>query len=206
MKNDARTRYTRGRIVKAFYDALRGKPLPKVTVREICDRAEINRATFYHHYLDTYDLLEKLEAEILEELRRNIRWVMVSGERDAMERFLEEIRNIRQEEVPVPIFRIFEEDPSFSMRLMEVLYQESALRMDERLSDLTADEREMVYRFMISGGGGVLNQWVNGALDVTAAQVTNALYRMSEGLIGAVVPETRRITWREGNTGGRTNK
>ena len=206
MKNDARIRYTRERIVRAFYEILREKPLTRVTVREICERAEINRATFYRHYLDPYDLLEKVEEEILEELRRNIRQVMASGERDTTERFLEKMRQNRQEEGAAPLHRIFEEDPAFSARLMEVLYRESALRMDGRLSGLTADEREMVNRFMISGSGGVLNLWIRGELDATVAQVTNILYRMTEGLIEGAAPEIRRTMWKERGTDGRTRR
>ena len=50
---------------KRFFTALAGKELNKVTVREISDLADINRATFYHHYLDVYDLYDKVEQEIL---------------------------------------------------------------------------------------------------------------------------------------------
>ena len=41
------------------------KELSKVTVQEISDTADINRATFYKHYLDVYDLYDKLEQDIL---------------------------------------------------------------------------------------------------------------------------------------------
>ena len=34
------------------------------TVGEICAGAGINRSTFYRHYLDVYDLMEKTETEI----------------------------------------------------------------------------------------------------------------------------------------------
>lgn len=200
MKTDARVRYTRERIAQAFYGILRDKPLTKVTVREICERAEINRATFYHHYMDPLDLLEKLEEEILENLRQNIRRVMASGERDVTERFLEKMYQSRKDERSAPISRIFAEDPAFPARLVEVFYQESAMKMDKRLSSLTQEEREMVYRFMISGSGGVLNQWIKGEIDVTAAQVTDTLFCMSKGLIDAVLPKRREAVWKERDT------
>lgn len=52
MKTDARVRYTRMRIREAFFECLEKKPINKITVKEICDIAEINRATFYTHYAD----------------------------------------------------------------------------------------------------------------------------------------------------------
>ena len=43
MKTDARVRYTKMRIREAFLQCLRKKPVNKVTVKELCQLAEINR-------------------------------------------------------------------------------------------------------------------------------------------------------------------
>lgn len=45
---------------------MENKHLSKITVKEICEKAEINRAIFYRNYTDIYDLFEKLEAELME--------------------------------------------------------------------------------------------------------------------------------------------
>ena len=73
MASDARVRYTKMVIVQNFIKLLRQKPINKITVKEICDLAEINRATFYKHYLDVYDLLEKIESQFLAELLSKLR-------------------------------------------------------------------------------------------------------------------------------------
>ena len=39
-----------------------GKPLNRVTVREICEEAGINRSSFYSHYQDVFDMMERVEA------------------------------------------------------------------------------------------------------------------------------------------------
>lgn len=52
MKTDARIRYTRQTIQQVFIDLLKQKPLGKITVKEICEKAQINRSTFYKHYED----------------------------------------------------------------------------------------------------------------------------------------------------------
>ena len=66
MKTDARVRYTRKVIRDAFLDILKEKPVSKITVKEICDQAEINRGTFYKHYRDCYDLLHHIEEDGLQ--------------------------------------------------------------------------------------------------------------------------------------------
>jgi len=62
-KTDRRRRYTQSVIKEAFLALLRARPISKISVTEICKLADINRGTFYLHYLDPYDLLEKLEAQ-----------------------------------------------------------------------------------------------------------------------------------------------
>jgi len=67
-KLDKRTLKTRRAIVNGLSELLAEKELRKITVREIADKADVNRVTFYKHYYDIYDLYEKTEKEILSEL------------------------------------------------------------------------------------------------------------------------------------------
>ena len=46
----------------------RRKRIQDITVREISEKADINRGTFYLHYRDIFDLMEQIENELLEEL------------------------------------------------------------------------------------------------------------------------------------------
>ena len=55
-------------IKKAFIDLLKEKPASKVTATDIIHKANISRGTFYAHYLDTQDLLESFQRELIEQL------------------------------------------------------------------------------------------------------------------------------------------
>ena len=61
-KGNAKAQQTTRRIIQAFYQVYREKgQVSKVTVREICQLAQINRTSFYLHFQDVFDLLEKVE-------------------------------------------------------------------------------------------------------------------------------------------------
>lgn len=64
MSEDLRIKKTKLAIRTTFLELLAKKPLKKITVSEIIQTAQINRGTFYAHYLDKYDLLEKIEVEV----------------------------------------------------------------------------------------------------------------------------------------------
>ena len=49
------------------------KPLANITVKELCEQADINRGTFYRYYKDIYDLFNQLEKEMIS--AENINWV-----------------------------------------------------------------------------------------------------------------------------------
>lgn len=54
-KADRRILKTRAAIKEAFFSILEYKPVEKITVRELCDKADINRSSFYDHYIDYPD-------------------------------------------------------------------------------------------------------------------------------------------------------
>ncbi|RHN36006.1 TetR/AcrR family transcriptional regulator [Collinsella sp. AF29-7AC] len=62
-KIDRRRRYTLSVIREAFFALLAEVGFAKMTVADICRRAEINRGTFYLHYEDKYALLDALIDE-----------------------------------------------------------------------------------------------------------------------------------------------
>lgn len=55
---DPRVKRTRSYIQKAFIELLAEKDFENITIQHIMDRAELNRATFYNHFQDKYELLE----------------------------------------------------------------------------------------------------------------------------------------------------
>jgi len=53
---DLRVEKTKGSIVNAFLSLRARKPLEKITVKELCQLARINKSTFYTHYSDIFAL------------------------------------------------------------------------------------------------------------------------------------------------------
>lgn len=57
---DRRVQRTRRQILAAFIALTAERGFAAVTVRDITERAEVNRSTFYRYYLDKYDLLDAI--------------------------------------------------------------------------------------------------------------------------------------------------
>ncbi|MCH5193319.1 MAG: TetR/AcrR family transcriptional regulator [Oscillospiraceae bacterium] len=69
---DNRIEKTRQSIAKAFVELRSHKPLERITVKELCELAQINKSTFYCHYVDIYDLSEKVEQHIVSDIMKDL--------------------------------------------------------------------------------------------------------------------------------------
>jgi AcrR family transcriptional regulator len=70
---DPRVKRTRELIVRAFNELVAEKGHTGLTVQEIAERATINRATFYAHFTDQYELFDYVISEAFrKELRRRL--------------------------------------------------------------------------------------------------------------------------------------
>ena len=60
-----RIKMTKALLNDSFLNILKKKPLARITVKEICECADVNRSTYYVYYSDPYDQLNKMEQELL---------------------------------------------------------------------------------------------------------------------------------------------
>ena len=72
-REDRRTAYSKKVIRESLLALMQEKPLNKITVREICDKADVNRSTFYSYYMDIYDLHRAILKEFFRCQHRIIR-------------------------------------------------------------------------------------------------------------------------------------
>ncbi len=66
--DDRRVRRTKKLLKESLAVLLMQKRINDITVKEIVDLADVNRGTFYLHYRDIYDMLAKIENEMIVEL------------------------------------------------------------------------------------------------------------------------------------------
>ncbi|VDY72084.1 TetR/AcrR family transcriptional regulator [Streptococcus sanguinis] len=65
---EKKRRKTEKRIETSLLRLMKEQTFETISIRQLIDLAEVNRSTFYRHYLDKYDLLEKIEDQLLGDL------------------------------------------------------------------------------------------------------------------------------------------
>lgn len=69
---DLRIQKTRQNIFQAFIELREKYPLEKITVKELTERAQISKQTFYLHYRDMFDLSERIEQSMIQEMLKEL--------------------------------------------------------------------------------------------------------------------------------------
>lgn len=69
---DIRVTKTKNSIINTFLELRSKHSIEKITVKELCEKAMINKSTFYTHFKDIYDLSEYLENQVANEITANL--------------------------------------------------------------------------------------------------------------------------------------
>lgn len=67
-KENRRTRLTKRLLRESLLELLQEKPVDHITVKELCECAELNRSTFYAYYTDVSELYEEMGDELVDDL------------------------------------------------------------------------------------------------------------------------------------------
>lgn len=70
---DLRVLKTKKNIRDAFLELRKKQSLDEIKVNALCEKAMINKTTFYNHYQDIYELSEELESEVLDSFFNNFK-------------------------------------------------------------------------------------------------------------------------------------
>ena len=160
--NDRRAQKTRKALANALSELLTQKELHKITVQELCDKAELNRGTLYRHYLDVYDLYEKIEKETLVDLALLL---LDAGEQPTEEFFKKIIEYISQNR---SIFKmVFIPNTTGQMRtelsrMIKGIFQQKQIEKDQ--SSLSDAELNYMCSYRAQGCIAIISDWVTGDL------------------------------------------
>ena len=159
-KHNRRTQRTKRAIYTAFAELLSEKELHKITVQELVDRADIGRATFYTHYLDIYDLNEKIEGETMTE----IAYIALELDEQPAEEFFKSLLDYMYDNRAV-FKMIF--SPNNTGQLHADLTQmiEGVFRqVESEKTGSKLDDKRLAYisRYRAQGCLAVISMWVEG--------------------------------------------
>jgi AcrR family transcriptional regulator len=163
-KVDRRIKYSKMILKKSLVDLMREQPISKISVKMLCEAADINRSTFYAHYTDQYDLLRQLEQEVIAELEKHISKDDFSKESAQTVQILNQILvYIAKNEALFKILLGENGNSTFHKEIMLLAQQKTirALQSDQRIDPRTS---EYLQCFATTGALSIMQKWLQDGM------------------------------------------
>ena len=180
-KNNQRTRLSKILLKNALMDLLSEKgSVTKISVRELCERADLNRSTFYAHYSEPKELLEEVEAELLDATREHLQKIGAENDIGAHRYLLSFLIYIKENDKPFRTLLIDAGDPEFRSKFM----QQSIIQFVENLNiSFPKDQEQYIYSYILNGSTGVIIQWMRSDYSIDENAIVDLLFFINQSAL-----------------------
>ena len=159
MPENQRVRLSKQMLRQSLIELLNEKSIHKISVREICDKAEVNRSTFYKYFGSQYDLFNDMENEILRHVNEhlNIRPAVMA---DELAQVTKLIAFIGENAALCRVLINHNVDPNFPDALINLSFLRQWIASRFR-DEYTKTEMEYIYAMIVNGGYSIIRMWIN---------------------------------------------
>lgn len=159
-KVDRRVRKTKMQLRQGLARLMQKKSIKEITVKELVDEVDINRSTFYLHYTDIYQMLEKIEEEAMVDIRKAMEGCPAdSSDRDKIIPFLAQFFSILDSNRDLSLALLGPNgDMAFVERIERLIANKFLIKSN---FPQTSNEIQYAYAFCLNGCIGMIKSWLS---------------------------------------------
>ena len=162
-KVDRRVRKTKAQLRAGLARLMQKKSIKEITVKELVEEVDINRSTFYLHYTDIYQMLESIEAELMEEITHLVADYPLDplNNKESSYPFIEQIFTIQDHNKDICIALLGKNgDMAFVNRIEGLIAETVFQRLSSRMPKDNRDN-EYAYAYCLNGCVGMIKAWLS---------------------------------------------
>ena len=150
-KENRRIQMTRRLLKDALLELLETERIEKISVRTLCEKANVNRTTFYKYYTSQYDLLSEMETDLLTQINQCMQAKKAKGGLEKKLAFMKENMKLCQ------ILIGNQTDTDFQMKLLNL--PEVRQELEQNLHIENAKQKYM-REFVVNGSYAIVVRWL----------------------------------------------
>jgi len=174
-KTDRRVKYTIMVLKDALVEAMQSEHISKISVKSLCELADVNRSTFYAHFRDQYDLLHTIQREALDKIAEYLRSQDFNDNRPISQQVL--IRILDYVKKNANLFKaLFSDngDPDIRTEIMD-LTQIFPMDIYEAAGERI---RDYMIGFGAMGCISILQKWLNDGMPESTTQIAELIMQI----------------------------
>lgn len=178
-KVDRRITKSQEAIKKAVIDLMSEKKFDDITIQDIADKANVNRGTIYLHYLDKFDLLDKI---IEEHISRLTEICETASEMDFIESTVICFEYFERHYLFFSTMLVSEGAPYFRNRYLAFLIKDFRAEVDITQGKNSGMNEDILVQFIAAAYVRVMEWWLTNEMpyppEVMAEQLGDLIERI----------------------------
>lgn len=185
---DRRARRSRKLLKESLLELMRKKAFSEISVRDVTDRADMNRGTFYLHYSGTAELLRSLEEDLMEELQALIdEHIQETISKGTVYPVLEPVLDFvvaRRETCEI----LLRESDGFLQALQQLIRKNGGPLVETWFHPRNEALTDYLLSFLTWGFIGLLNEWFAQEMRLPREELIASAQRLADSAALAVFP------------------
>ena len=179
-KNDRRIKYTKMVLKQSLVTLLQSKPISKISIKEICETADVNRSTFYAHYADQYDLLRQIVQETLENVNEYLANYNFKEFEPESEQVMCSIFEYIVDNAELCKVLLGENgDISLQKEIMMIVQRQGIKEWKSKGAVINEDLLQYLFLFGVNGSIGVVQKWLQDGLKQSAREMAELMVKLT---------------------------
>jgi AcrR family transcriptional regulator len=192
-------RRTKKALQDSMIELMKRRSCLVITVKDICDAADVGRSTFYAHYQSQYDLLKEIEdhafagtVQVMD--KYDLGKHAEPSTQDLRAGFQELLKYIASNRDSIQVLLSENGDARFQQKFfMSTIERMRFIR--KRVGDKSPDEQELKYMSLFAVGGTIalIQEWLKSGIDTPIPAMAAMFVKLTkEGIVNAINGGKRR--------------
>ena len=180
---DRRSRRSRRLLKEGLLQMMQEKRFSEITVRDITERMDLNRGTFYLHYPDTAALLQRVEEDMLAEAQALVDAHMAesTAERTLRPVLLPILDYVVEHRTIIGMLLDSSTASGFVDRLQKLIYRNGSRLTEAWFRDVSPEQLDYLMSFLTYGLIGLVKEWFGRGMDLPGEELVSMADRLVQG-------------------------
>ena len=176
-KQDFRSLRTQRHLRKALCDLLYEKPINKITIRELTERAEISRCTFYLYHDSIYTMVKSIENDMHADFREGVKSILSNNVnfKTLVSDLITFSFQHKYDNLPYSkLLYVNSGNPEFIEQYNKIAIEELCLAFPEKINT----EMKTALNFYLSGIITLIHEWILNEITESPKEMSNRVINM----------------------------
>ena len=188
-KVDRRIKRTKSMMREALMDLMDEIPFGEISAKDITSRADLNRATFYLHYNNVFELLDELENEVAAGFSQMLESVEIKQGKDWEYPVVRQICSyIVDNQRTCRCLLLNPRSDFFARKLTEIMKRKGMQVKAEMGLEFGNNREEYIHQFIACGAMGIVKQWLVEGMPMSKEEMTDFAMLIIRPIFNILLP------------------